>query len=44
MTLDVNGDRIKSNFDFYGYYEVSGVLGWVGVGHYDSEAGIAELY
>jgi len=44
MTLDENGDRIKSNFDIYGYYEVSGLPGWVRVGHYNSETEITELY
>ena len=39
MTLDANGDRMKSDFDICGYYEVDGLTQWVSVGHFDAETG-----
>jgi hypothetical protein len=37
MMLDSNGDRVKSNFDIYGYYDLNGVTQLINVGHFDSE-------
>ncbi len=39
MTLDSNGDRVKSDFEIYGFYDVNGVTQWINVGHFDSERG-----
>jgi len=39
MTLDSNSDRVKSDFDVYGYYDVNGFTKWINMGHFDSETG-----
>jgi len=44
MALDANGDRMGSDFDIYGYYDVGGSIQWVIAGHYDSKTGETELF
>jgi hypothetical protein len=43
MTLDANGDRVKYDFNVFGYYDVYGVTQWINVGHYDSVTGKTKL-
>lgn len=44
MKLDANGDRVSSDFDIYGYYDVGGSTQWIIAGHYDSKTGETELF
>ena len=43
MALDSNGDRVESDFDVYGYYDVNGVTQLIDVGRFDSETGVTRL-
>jgi hypothetical protein len=39
ITLDDNGDRVKTDFEIFGYYHVNGVTKWINMGRFDSETG-----